>query len=177
MCTRMNVAAVLSPTIKIFHRHLGPNLYIFAVKISLWFHRHFMEILWHITAKKHRPSWFRVKSQCAYCTCMEGCVLSFLKAEWKVSDTGLAHWVSSCHNLYLSATFKQFLTEFAGFEILFHIVYMWEHTKFLRVIWLVNSTNQIARAAFTCKQYERGFRNLLTFEIPPLWFLELSVEG
>jgi hypothetical protein len=26
---------------------------------------------------------------------MEGCVLSFLKAEWKVSDTGSAHWVSS----------------------------------------------------------------------------------
>jgi hypothetical protein len=25
---------VLSPTIKIFHRHLGPNLYIFAVKVS-----------------------------------------------------------------------------------------------------------------------------------------------
>ena len=57
-----------------------------------------------------------------------------------------------CYNLYLSATFKQFLTEFAGFEILFHVVYMWEHTKFLCVIWLVNSTNQIARAAFTCKQ-------------------------
>ena len=46
----MNFAAVLSPTIKIFHRHLGPNLYIFAVKVSLWFHRHFTEILWHITA-------------------------------------------------------------------------------------------------------------------------------
>ena len=28
-------------------------------------------------------------------TCMEGCVLSFLKAEWKVSDTGSAHWASS----------------------------------------------------------------------------------
>ena len=26
---------------------------------------------------------------------MEGCVLSFLKAEWKVSDTGSAHWASS----------------------------------------------------------------------------------
>ena len=51
-----------------------------------------------------------------------------------------------CHNLYLSAT------EFACFEILFHVVYMWERTKFLRAIWLVNSTNQIARAAFTCIQ-------------------------
>jgi hypothetical protein len=28
--TRMIFVAVLSPTIKIFHRHLGPNLYIFA---------------------------------------------------------------------------------------------------------------------------------------------------
>ena len=33
--TRMIFAAVLSPTIKIFHRHLGPNLLIFAVKVSL----------------------------------------------------------------------------------------------------------------------------------------------
>jgi hypothetical protein len=30
---------------------------------------------------------------------MEGSVLSFLKAEWKVSDTGSAHWASS----YLSS--------------------------------------------------------------------------
>jgi hypothetical protein len=26
---------------------------------------------------------------------MEGSVLSFLKAEWKVSDTGSSHWASS----------------------------------------------------------------------------------
>jgi len=49
MYTRMIFAAVLSPTIKIFHRHLGPNLYIFAVKVSPWFHWHFTVILWHIT--------------------------------------------------------------------------------------------------------------------------------
>jgi len=30
-----------------------------------------------------------------------------------------------CHNLYLSATFKQCFTEFAGTEISFHAVYMW----------------------------------------------------
>jgi hypothetical protein len=29
-----------------------------------------------------------------------------------------------CHNLYLSATFKQFLTEFDGTETVDHIVYM-----------------------------------------------------
>jgi len=32
--TRMIFAAVLSPTIKIFHRHLGLNLYIFTLKVS-----------------------------------------------------------------------------------------------------------------------------------------------
>jgi hypothetical protein len=42
---------------------------------------------------------------------MEGSVLSFLKAEWKVSDTGSAHWASSfnknvdikfsVHNMFL----------------------------------------------------------------------------
>ena len=42
MCTRMIFAAVLSPTIKIFHRHLGPNLYIFAVKVSPTFYGDFM---------------------------------------------------------------------------------------------------------------------------------------
>ena len=49
MYTRIILVAVWSPTIKIFHRHLGPNLYIFAVKFSPWFHRHFTVILWHIT--------------------------------------------------------------------------------------------------------------------------------
>ena len=33
---------------------------------------------------------------------MEGSVLSFLKAEWKVSDTGSAHWASS----FTTARFK-----------------------------------------------------------------------
>jgi hypothetical protein len=54
--TGMIFAAVLSLTIKIFHRHLGSNLYIFAVKASPWFHRHFTEILWHITAISPRKN-------------------------------------------------------------------------------------------------------------------------
>jgi hypothetical protein len=45
------------------------------------------------------------------------------------------------HNLYLSATFKQFITEFAVFEIPFHVVYM-------RSDWLVELINQIARRNF-----------------------------
>jgi hypothetical protein len=42
--------------------------------------------------------------------------------------------IALSHNLYLSANYKQFLTEFAGSDILFHFVYMWERTKFLRAI-------------------------------------------
>jgi hypothetical protein len=53
MCTRMNFAAVFSPTIKIFHRHLVPNLYIFAMKISPTFSGDFMTYHRHFTAKKH----------------------------------------------------------------------------------------------------------------------------
>jgi hypothetical protein len=39
-----------------------------------------------------------------------------------------------CHNLYLSAAYKQFLTEFAGSETDDHIVYMREHTRILCAI-------------------------------------------
>ena len=87
MCTRMIFAAVLSPTIKIFHRYLGPNLYICTVKVSAWFHRHFTEILWHFTAKKHWPSWFRAKSRCAYCIC----VLEELSRPWSYGSWSSNH--------------------------------------------------------------------------------------
>ena len=53
--TRMIFAAVLSPAIKIFHRHLGPNLLIFAVRVSSTFYGDFMTYHRHFTAKKHRP--------------------------------------------------------------------------------------------------------------------------
>ena len=42
MYTHMIFIAVLSLTIQIFHRYLGPNLYIFAVKVSPTFYRDFM---------------------------------------------------------------------------------------------------------------------------------------
>ena len=54
--TRMIFAAMLSPAIKIFHRYLGPNLLIFAVKVSPWLHRHFTVILWHITDISQRKN-------------------------------------------------------------------------------------------------------------------------
>ena len=66
--TRMIFAAVLSPAIKIFHRHLGPNLLIFAVKVSPTFYGDFMTYHRHFTAKKHRPWWFLAKTRCACCT-------------------------------------------------------------------------------------------------------------
>jgi hypothetical protein len=65
--TRMIFAAVLSPAIKIFHRHLGPNLLIFAVKVSPTFYGDFMTYHRHFTAKKHRPWWFLAKTRCACC--------------------------------------------------------------------------------------------------------------
>jgi hypothetical protein len=35
----------------------------------------------------------------------EGSVLSFLKAEWKVSDTGSAHWAFSFHHHFLKVDY------------------------------------------------------------------------
>ena len=43
---------------------------------------------------------------------MKGSVLSFLKAEWKVSDTGSAHWAFSLYN-----------TNF------WHVVYRYKYTS------------------------------------------------
>ena len=37
------------------------------------------------------PEWTEILCEAP----MEGSVLSFLKAEWKVSDTGSAHWAPS----------------------------------------------------------------------------------
>ena len=42
---------------------------------------------------------------------MEGSVLSFLKAEWKVSDTGSAHWTSSYHILKLLGQLEAIFTD------------------------------------------------------------------
>jgi hypothetical protein len=57
---------------------------------------------------------------------MEGSVLSFLKVEWKVSDTGSAHWTSSYEDplMTLSAVWRH----------LFHEVIltaMWHYLPFL----------------------------------------------
>ena len=50
----------------VFHRHLGPNLYIFT--ISPTFYRDFMTYHHHFTVKEHRPRWFRAKNLCTYCS-------------------------------------------------------------------------------------------------------------
>ena len=44
-------------------------------------------LLWWNCLAKWTETWWEAP--------MEGSVLSFLKAEWKVSDTGSAHWASS----------------------------------------------------------------------------------
>ena len=46
---------------------------------------------------------------------MEGSVLSFLKAEWKVSDTGSAHWASSSYCFFRSLVSSGFTFLFNGF--------------------------------------------------------------
>ena len=38
---------------------------------------------------------------------MEGSVLSFLKAEWKESDTGSAHWASSFSYIKVRTSYIQ----------------------------------------------------------------------
>jgi hypothetical protein len=43
---------------------------------------------------------------------MEGSVLSFLKAEWKVSDTGSAHGASSSIYGFWFGIFKLFFVEY-----------------------------------------------------------------
>ena len=42
---------------------------------------------------------------------MGGSVLSFLKAEWKVSDTGSAHWASSMEICFFFQFFFSFAIE------------------------------------------------------------------
>jgi hypothetical protein len=41
---------------------------------------------------------------------MVGSVLSFLKAEWKMSDTGSAHWASSLCRIFECYFLKHFLS-------------------------------------------------------------------
>ena len=60
---------------------------------------------------------------------MEGSVLSFLKAEWKVSDTGSAHWASSClanfitkYRIYLQSARMNFTMNLEKKNEKFHIL-------------------------------------------------------
>ena len=52
---------------------------------------------------------------------MEGSALSFLKAEWKVGDTGSAHWASSFISLQLTGNFSY---GSSLYSIIFYIMYM-----------------------------------------------------
>ena len=53
---------------------------------------------------------------------MEGSVLSFLKAEWKVSDTGSAHWASSLFVVSLLTGGRQVTDKL--YHIVLHRVYL-----------------------------------------------------
>ena len=58
--------------------------------------RYLKILLWNCLAKMNRNL---VGSIYMYRT--EGCVLSFLKADWKVCDTGSTHWASSLLLIFL----------------------------------------------------------------------------
>jgi hypothetical protein len=55
---------------------------------------------------------------------MEGSVLSFLKAEWKVSDTGSAHWASSFNLSSLNDFLTLTVVIFQNIEFYLYIIYM-----------------------------------------------------
>jgi hypothetical protein len=56
---------------------------------------------------------------------MEGSVLSFLKAEWKVSDAGSAHWASSIEVPVPSQESEQSCICVVGISILFLHFFYW----------------------------------------------------
>ena len=77
--------------------------------------------------------------------------------------------VPFCHNLFLSATFKQFLTEFAGFEISFHVNYMWTpHVRSDWSNWSIKSHVWIWYA-LTCKQHGSDFKTCIFELLLILW--------
>ena len=63
-----------------------------------------------------------------------------------------------CHNLYLSATVKQFLTEFGRTETVDHSVYMREHTKIH-----VRFVSVRENSDYTCRCINIFFSGQLTF--------------
>jgi hypothetical protein len=48
---------------------------------------------------------------------MEGSVLNFLKAQWKVSDTGSVHWASSFNKTFFYSTHNEDVGGYACFTI------------------------------------------------------------
>jgi hypothetical protein len=62
------------------------------------------QVSYHLAKRFQRKSCFRNwtirNKNCLWWPCLEGSVLSFLRAEWKVSDTGSAQcWASSLQNI------------------------------------------------------------------------------
>jgi hypothetical protein len=90
---------------------------------SLWYATHRLMVM-HPHTKYHWPFWSISKNLLLWnCLAkwtetwweapMEGSVLSFHKAEWKLSDTGSAHWASGLYQWSLGlACHKNILTFF-----------------------------------------------------------------
>ena len=79
----------------IYGRFSKKNAHFFPIRLQTWLPQEILVSDWSISKNcllwnclgKWTETWWEAH--------MEGTVLSFLKAEWKVSDTGSAHWASS----------------------------------------------------------------------------------
>ena len=87
---------------------------------------------------------------------MEGCVLSFLKAEWKVNNTGSAHWATSsfCHCIVYSLIYGFWLPFWYGsilveFMILKHQVQVNKTSQIITVYFLPLSILLICLFSFS----------------------------
>jgi hypothetical protein len=60
---------------------------------------------------------------------MGGSVLSFFKAEWKVSDTGSAHWASSMEICFL----YRWPSKDASYQVSIHLAEWFQRRRFLEI--------------------------------------------
>ena len=104
---------------------------------------------------------------------MEGSVLSFLKAEWKVNDTGSAHWSSTLNSEHLSVMIDLLFSciLFSSVKIYYYINFIWKTVSLMQ--WLVWSPRlqeimgsilgqvkpKTKHAALRCKSKDRLARN------------------
>ena len=113
---------------------------------------------------------------------MEGSVLSFFKAEWKVSDTGSAHWASSffvffckiCiiqHTYWVDITlsYLRIITICIKSECITSNHLAWKIYKILHTYWINTTLSEVVkdhrRVSYLCINLECISSNHLTWKI------------